>query len=149
MRRRIAYSFVRIQPLSAPPIDTLAVASPVMSGPSLAARLVCEEPSASVAVSSVRRRVRREGFDVRAAQRRAIELATYECSAPPRSASASAIGCVAANSGTAAGQPRRGLQTPCACAHLVIASVVDVVFSRSAGPGPEVSERGAGRHGGP
>jgi SAM-dependent methyltransferase len=31
----------------------------------------------------------------------------------------------------------------------VIASVVGVVFSRSAGPGPEVSERGAGCHGGP
>jgi hypothetical protein len=78
MRPRIAYSFVPIQPLSAPPIDTLAVASPVMTmiGPWLAARLVCEEPSASVAVSSVRRRVRRDRFDVRAAQRRAIELAT-------------------------------------------------------------------------
>ena len=49
MRRRVAYSFVRIQPLSAPPIDTLAVASPVMTGPSLAARLVFDEPSASVA----------------------------------------------------------------------------------------------------
>jgi hypothetical protein len=47
MRRRIAYSFVRIQPLSAPPIDTLA-ASPVMTGP-LAARLLCDEPSAGVA----------------------------------------------------------------------------------------------------
>jgi hypothetical protein len=44
MRRRIAYSFVRIQPLSAPPIDTLAVASPVMTGPSLAARLVLRRP---------------------------------------------------------------------------------------------------------
>jgi hypothetical protein len=45
MRRRIAYSFVRIQPLSAPPVDTLAVACPVMTGPSLAARLTADPVS--------------------------------------------------------------------------------------------------------